>query len=659
MEKKIGKNVSSGAKKVERVEEEKKDLRASASGTPEQKTTKKTSRKTGEKSPSTRKSEEKSRVEKAVKKENAAAEKRLNAAKARAEKKEKKLLKRAQVKQAKIEKRAELKKKKLERKELIARKRAERKQSKIDRRAAIKEKRAERRAEKIARRELLKNESKTERQKRIAREKRDRIALKRQRRESRDKARENRLKAREAARARKAENKKHKREQKTERKKNSRGIGGWLAAVISLGVACLALATVVTAGGFRMNEMNTTAENGYRSTLYEMVSVSEDLDDNLSKLRVSSGSNEQRKLLTNVLVDSALLESALERIPVDAATSTDISAFVNKTGSYARTLLAKLAAGKSLTETEKNTISYLYGVNDKIYRELNDLTLNMTVGDLREFMKGGEGSLSQKFGEVGQTSKEEPEEIVDAPFYGEGNVGENKLALLDEVTESRAEELARSYFNAYHVKNVKFTGETLSQEIACYNFVLTDENDVEIYAQITKNGGKLAFFDTYEVCTEKNFELQTCDKLAKEFLATLGIDDVEAVWLTDSGMVADITYVKNVNGVRAYPDMVRVRVCESKGKVVGMEASGYLLNQDDRTAGASLSEAEAREKLSSAVEANEGVLCVIPVDGEEVLAYEFLCHYGEDQFVIYLDAHTGDEVQVFLVRESAHGSYLR
>ncbi|MDE5547830.1 MAG: germination protein YpeB, partial [Clostridia bacterium] len=460
MEKKIGKNVSSGAKKVERVEKE-QELQAQAAGMPPKKKTPVT--KSAKKSSPSPKKEK--RVQKAVKQEKAAAEKRLDAAKKKAERKERKLLKRAEIKQKKIERKARLQEKKLARKEMIAKKRAERKQSRIDKKAALKEKRIERHAEKIARREMLKNESKAEKQKRIAREKKDRLAMKAKKRESRDKVREERAKAREAARVRKAENKENKRAHKTVRKSRTAGFGGWLAAVISLGVVCLALATVVTAGGFRMNEMNVTAENGYRSTLYEMLSVSEDLDNNLSKLRVSSGNNEQRKLLTNVLVDSALLESALERVPVDQATSTDISSFVNKTGAYARTLLGKLAAGHTLTEKERNTVVYLYNVNDKLCRELNELVINMEQGEFRAFLKGAEGAVSQKFGEMGQTSKEEPEEIVDAPFSGEGNVKENRLAGLEEVTSTRAEELLRGYMEAYHISEMQYTGETASRDM--------------------------------------------------------------------------------------------------------------------------------------------------------------------------------------------------
>ncbi len=644
MEKEIGKNVSSGAKKVKRVQEEKKE-------------------------PAKKKTTAKKASETAVKREHAAADERVKAAKARAEKKEEKIDKKTALKQAKIEKKAAIKQKKLEkkaairekklaRKEMIAKKKAERLEKRNEKKAALKEKRVEKRAERAARRELLRNESKAEKAQRIAREKKEKIALKRKKQEAHAKAQEDRRKAREAAHVRRAEERKHKREQKTERKRSG-GFGGWLAAVISLGVACLALATVVTAGAFRMNEMQVAGENNARATLYEMVSASEELDDSLSKLRVSSGANEQRLLLTNILVDTALMESSLEKIPVDQATSTDISAFVNKTNAYARTLLSKLARGGSLSETERSTVSYLYEVNDKLYTELNDLMTHMENGDLRSFVGGKQGTVSEKFGELGNETKAEPEEIVDAPFAGEGNVGENRLAKLQKITSSEAEEKVRQLFTPYHVRDVQFTGETQTAEVSCYNFTLTDENDVEIFAEITQNGGKLAFFDTYEECSTKNFDLETCDAIAREYLRSIGIEDVEAVWLSDAGMVANLTYTAVEDGVRIYPQTIRIRVCEEKGRVVGMDARGYLLNNEDRDLEAGLSKAEALKQLTRGLEPYGANLALIPVDGQEVLCWEFACKYADGEYIVYLDARTGDEVQLFRVMQSAQGSYLR
>ncbi len=654
MKKEIGKNVSSGAEKVEKVEREQEFTPESVNEQKEQK------------APAARKKSpaKKAAQKTAVKKEHAAADRRVAAAKERNGKKDEKtsvkqarIEKRAAIRQRRIEKRQRLAEKRLERKELIAKKKAERLEKRQQRRADLKARRVEKRAERIARREMLKNESKLERSKRIAREKKERIALKAKRREAREREKERKLQAREAAHARKAEDRKHKREQKTERKKHAPGFGGWLAAVISLGTACLVLATVVTAGALRMDSMQTEAESGYRTTLYEMVEASEGLDDDLSKLRVSAGNAEQRALLTDILVNSALMESAIEKIPVDSQTSTDISSFVNKTGSYARTLLRKISAGGTLSSEERETVAHLYSLNDRLYQELNELVTHLERGDIRDFMTGKGGTVAEKFGELGESAKEKT--LQDAPFAEEGNVGENRLARFEEITSSEAEERVRELFAAYHVQDVKYTGETLTQEVACYNFTVTCQDELEIFAEITKNGGKLAFFDTYEECKTKNFDLATCDAIAREYLASIGVGNVEAVWLSDGGMIANLTYTAVEDGVRIYPEIIRIRVCEEKGRVVGMDARGYLLNDEQRDLSPALSAKEAKAKLNGGLEPYAQNLALIPVEGQEVLCYEFACKYGEEEFIVYLDARTGEEVQIFRVLQSARGSYLR
>lgn len=663
MKKEIGKNVSSGAKKVEAVENK----------TPTQKPNKKPAKKTtapkshtksAKTSPAKAEPEKLSPREekrkKAKLKEKAAAEKRLAAAKKKAAKKEEKLLAKAKLKEKKLEKKAQIKAKKLEKKAALQAKKADRIRAREEKKAAIKEKKIEQRAEKAARREMLKNESKAEKQKRISREKKERIALRRKKHEARDKARERRAEAREAARKRRAEDKKHKREQKTERKKHAPGFGGWLAAVISLGTACLALATVVTAGAVRMNEMDLATASGYRSTLYEMVSVSEDMDNNLTKLRVASGKEEQRQLLTDLLIDSELMESAIERIPVDAATGTDISTFVNRTASYARKLLGQLASGKRLSETQLNTVNYLHEVNSTLYNELNGLIMNMNEKDFRAFINGKKSDMQGGFSKAGQETRKQPEEVVDAPFSGEGNVGVNQLEKQEEISQERAEELVKEYFANYHVKETRMSGEGTAHGAGLYNFVLKDENDVEIYAAITKNGGKLIFFDTYEECHTKNFDLEMCDQIAKDYLASIGIKNVEATFLSDEGMIAGITYVTVQNGVRVYPESIKVRVCEEKGRVVGIDAAGYLFNHTKRSFNEpELSKNSALGSISKSLTPYDVNLSLIAVDGEEVLAYEIACYTETDTYLVYVDAMSGEEVEMFRIREGEGGKYLR
>lgn len=633
MEKKIGKNVSSGAKKVESLAED-RDQKGPA---PTQEQPSASGRTAAKRNSTGRK---KQAAQQAVEAEHAAADARFEAAKARAAKKEAHKLALAQKKQEKLTQKLEAREKK---EEAVA---------------ASKSERAEKLAAKAARKQMLATESAAERTARRNREKRARLAERRQKQE----AREQKLKEKQEARKKAQEKRASQRRDKKKSgggKKRAPGIGGWIAAVSVLGAACLALATVVTAGYFRMNDMMVQSANGYRATLYEMVSVSEDMDDNFAKLRVSSGANEQRTLLTEILVDSAMLESALEKMPVDAATGTDISAFVNRTGAAARAMLHKLSSGGTFSQEDRERIAALYEINATLCAELNDLALHTPAEEMQAFFDGAQGDVSNRLSELGQGMRAERKEIRDVPFAGEGNVEENQLAGTVEIPASEAEQKVRQYFEGYQIADVRLTGETLSRDVRAYNFVLTDGNGTEFFAQVTRNGGKLAFFDSFEACSTKNFDLESCDTLAQAHLKMLGYEHLTPVWFSDAGMVASITYVAEIDGVRAYPDMIRVRVCEEKGRVVGMDARGYLVNHHgERNTSPALSEAEAEAKLSPELTVHAAHLALIPVRGREMLAYEFVCTSGEEQFIFYLDARTGEEVRIFRVHESAQGSYL-
>ncbi len=549
---------------------------------------------------------------------------------------------------------------KAEKKMARAAAKAEKKAAEAKKRAEKAAKKAERKAEKIVRSEMTAADAAGEQQRIAEREKREKIALKAQRREAEEKEREEKMKAQEEKRRQREKQKEREKKERAKKREHAPGFGGWLAATIALGTACLALTTVVTVGSMRMNEMMSGETSGYRSALYEMASVSEQLDDNLEKLSISEGADEQRRLLTEVLVNTAVMEEILEHFPVDQATATDISAFLNKTNSYARTLLDKLARGQSLTQAEHASLTYLYTINDGLYRELSQLSTHSTDAELRAFLDGEEGTMSESFSRMGKGTQAQPEEGVSAPFSQEGNVGKNRLSDLEEVSSSRAEELCKEYFADYHVRSAKYTGEAVNGEVSCYNFLLTQEDGTELFAQITKKGGKLSFFRSYAPCKEKNFDLAACDSLAREFLGKLGMEKIDAAWTSEAGNAAEITYVCMHDGARVYSDMVRVSVCEGKGCVTGMDATSYLLNHSgSRAFEAGISEAEARGMLSSELEVLSAHRAIVPVSGTEVSAYEFECRSGEAKYIVYLDAQTGAEVQVWCVREGEQGRFLR
>lgn len=561
---------------------------------------------------------------------------------------EKKLAKKKLREQKKLEAakiRAERKQKRLEKK-------LEHKQKRLDRIAAMKEKRAERREARRARRDMLKHETKEARLKRTAEEKRAKIEARNAKREAaaaeRQARREHRLKVRAEKRA-----------DRKERQKTP-GFGGWLAAVISLGVVTLALGTMVTYGWLNMDGMQADMAGVHVQSVYELNSIVDNLDTNLSKARVSNSSNEQVRLLTDIAIESEMAETILERLPVETQLTQNMTSFVNKMGDSAQSMLFSVARGNELTDSQKASIKYMYEVNREMKQIINELASCCTEKDIISAMKGKENSLMVKsFGDLENNNVETPKEINDGPFADNvKKVSAKNLEALEEINATEAEKLANEYFEDYKLTGVRCTGETVAQKIECYNISLQTE-DGEMMAQLSKKGGLVVMFDSYKDCSDKNFSVERCIDIAEDFLDELGFDDMEAVWTSENGTTCNLNFAYEQDGIIFYSDMIKVKVCEERGIVTGMEGLAYMLNHTTRCVEeAEITKADAEAKLNSEFEVEGSRLTVIPFEGEEVLAYEFYGNYGGNDYYIYVDAKTGEEIQVFTVVGTKQGKAL-
>ena len=635
------KEVSSGTEKAEKLtnkSEKSNGVKKSQTSKPD--TVKKTAvKKTESKKPVKTKSEKpakkvKEKKVKKVKKVKKLSEKQLAKKQAHEQKK---------LEAAKI--RAEKKQKRLEKK-------LEHKQKRLDAIAAYKEKAAERREKRRERRDMLKHESKEARMKRKSEERQAKIEARVAKREAeaakKQAQREHRLKVRAEKRADRKE------------RQHAPGFGGWLAAVIALGVTTLALGTMMTFGWLNMNGMQAEMAGVHTQSLYELNSIVDNLDTNLAKARVSNSSNDQVKILSDIAIESEMAEVILERMPVDTQLTQNMTSFVNKMGDSAQSMLYAVARGDKLTNSQKASIEYMYEQNLEMKRIINELCSNCSEKEMLKVLKDKKGNLMTKsFGDIENNTIETPKEINDGPFSDSiKKVSAKNLEALEEINATKAEELAKEYFKDYNLESVNCTGETIAQQLECYNVVLNTK-DGEMLAQLSKLGGKVVMFDSYKDCSSKNFSVDRCIDIATDFLNDLGFSNMKAVWTSENGTTCNLNFVYEQDGVIFYPDMIKVKVCEERGIVTGMEGLSYVLNHVERNAGkAKISKSEAENGLNPEFEIAGSRLTVIPLDGEEVLAYEFYGTYGGNTYYIYVDASTGSEIQVFTVIGTAQGKAL-
>ncbi len=590
----IATNVSSGAEKVEIVEKQVKQAR-----------------KTDEKELGGNEAKAKGKAEK----ETAAAKARVEVALKKKEEKAKKAAAKAKAKKEKAAQKAKKMKEKAEARKALQEKRAAE-------RKALQEKRAA-----------------------------ERLALEEKRKEERN------AKVRERAhqKANRAQAKsKRKSARKQERDSHRKDNGGWIAAVVTLGVTTLALTTALTLGAIDMKNTKDGVAAGYRSTTHELIGIMENVDNDLDRVRISNAPEQQGRILTDLLVQSRLAELDLEKMPISAEADRNVTTFLNRVGATCERMLAKLRRGESLSQEDQETLARLYEVNHEIRAEIENLTEQMTDEDLMTYVNKGKGMLADVLDRLEKMTLGENGVLgeMQSKMQGAGKGRNAEVPMPDDhgeakIDPSKAEDLCTVYFADYKISEFQCVGETVSRGYGAYNVQGYDDNGTLLFAEIDYKTGDLLRFDYYEDCSEETFDYQNAQRIAEEFLDNIGYDDMIAVRVRENGTNADFTFVYEDDDVLFYPDTVKVKVCRTRGIVMGMDATKYLKNHKDREEpSVKITAKQARESLHKDLEVESTRLCVVQTARGERAAYEFLCSYGEEQYLIYTDANDGREISI-------------
>jgi germination protein YpeB len=374
---------------------------------------------------------------------------------------------------------------------------------------------------------------------------------------------------------------------------------------------------------------------------------------------VTSSTSDQVKVFTDIAIESEMAEVILERMPVDITMTEEIASFINKMSDSAQEILLTVANGEKLSSSQIASIEYMYNTNLDIKRALNELTSKANSKQLIAAIKDKGSILSESFTDIQNNVIESPKGIHDGPFADSvKNSGANSLDGLDEITAQKAEELAKEYFKDYGVTDAHCTGEAVAKEISLYNVSLKTK-DGEMLAQLSKQGGKVVMFDSYKSCDKVNFSVERCTDIAEDFLKSLGLDNLKAVWSSENGTTCNLNFAPVQGDAIIYPDLIKVKVCEERGIVTGMEAIAYVLNNHERNLSSpTLSKEQAQKKVSAELNVMGGRLALIPLNGKEILTYEFFGSMGGNEYYVYVDAAAGEEVEVLTIIGTAQGKAL-
>ena len=458
---------------------------------------------------------------------------------------------------------------------------------------------------------------------------------------------------------------KAKRSERRRDNRRRRGVGGWIAAVVSLGCVTLVLSSLLAISVFtdymEFGKVNTNSTSSQKS-FYDFVGYVDNMETNMSKFFVSSDSQGQQKILTTLAIQSNLADSALAELPIMDESKYLTSKYINQVGDYAKYLNNRLIDGHSLTEDEINSMRELYKINLNLKEVLSDLASNINQNyDFSALSKNDANDMIIKqFNEIESNAMEYPSMIYDGAF-SDGLDNKKARGLIgDDVSEFEAVEIYKNIFGRYGIDKIQVTGKVENRGIDCYNIMSITKDNGEVYAQISKKGGKLIMFNSYKDCEGLNVGEEESVAIAEEFISSIGLKDMVCVWSYTSGSTAYLNFAYDMNGTIVYPDLVKVKVCRERGVVSGIDTDEYYMNHVERT----IEEPkytidEAYEKVSKDIEVRSQSLAIIPTGGgNEKLTYEFIGDCNGESYYVYIDANTLLQADIFKVVNTEQGRLL-
>lgn len=431
-------------------------------------------------------------------------------------------------------------------------------------------------------------------------------------------------------------------------------------------VLVLSIGTAVSQHVQRI-QLQRAVTNSYLHAFSEVTASLDKMDAALQKGVYVTTSPMLCSLCSEVFAQAMTAQLALGQLPFANVELEQTAAFVSTVGDYAQALSRSAALDGNHLEQNMENWQQLSAAAKSLSAQLNELELELFDGTfaiddvaqaeqrLSEPRAEGETTSLSGFQAIEADFPELPSLIYDGPF-SQHLTGRTPAMLegREEVSEQQALEIA--HLLTGH-SGLTLTGK-VDGEIPAYTFTCGNPGET-CTVEITRQGGELLSYFTEGLPAAQKLTPEQGIDAARQFLARLGQEDMGESYYTLQSNILTINFCYAPQGVRCYPDLVKVSVSLEDGSILGYEGRGYLVNHRARElAQPTVTREQAQEKVSSLLTVLSSNLAVIPTRGEyEVLCWEFLCEAEDGSHVItYLNAQTGNEEQLLLLLEDEHGT---
>lgn len=425
----------------------------------------------------------------------------------------------------------------------------------------------------------------------------------------------------------------------------------WAALAVGLVAALVKLGENREALAARQAAERTRIENLYRRIDDDL----NDVDVSLSKLSAASSPRQSVLLLGDVWRATGSAGAAMGLLPLSHADSCDMSQFVTRCGDYAHALMGRVLQGRTLTEEDRKQLGDMRAACAQIRQVAGEA---IQSGDYVAADNVDAGCYEQSQSEA--AISEYPTLIYDGPFSESAENRPPQGEIGERITAQQAAERARRLFSDGTVADTVYVPGALP----VYELSVQSPSRGQVSLSLTEQGGELLSFmgaptgDKNDPPSDQ--ESLQLKETALSFLQELGIEDPAAAYAQYYQGAAVLNFAPRQAGVILYSDLVKVYMDRETGEVMGLDARNYRLNHRQRALPRpKLTEEQAGAYVSGELKVEHTDLALIPLTQQtEVLCYEFKATKDGTFYIVYINALTGEEEQIFEVINSEEGDLV-
>lgn len=412
------------------------------------------------------------------------------------------------------------------------------------------------------------------------------------------------------------------------------------------------------------------SENQYNMAFYELVNYVEDVETYLAKSLISSTPEHGAETLTNVWKEANLAQVYLSRLPIEAVELEKTAKFLNQVSDYSYSLSRKNIENEKLSQEDLDNLKELHDYSVELKNTLDQLSTDIGSGRISwgELTEKGTIAFAQEVSNISKSSFSNMEQnfheysglIYDGAF-SEHMTNKEKVGLTGEnIDEEKAKEIAKKFIGEDKLQEIQLSGKSENTNMPTFDFnvKVNGEKDANMVISISEKGGHVVFMNYNRNIEAESVTQERADEIGKEFLNSHGFESMKETYYLKQDGIVTINYAYEQEGVTVYPDLIKLKVALDTGEIMGIETTGYLNSHKERNiSNVKITKEQAKKNLNSKLNILSENLAIIPTEWKtEVLCWEFKGKVDDTDFLVYINAETGEEQDILVITNTPNGT---